>query len=170
MFFSDLIPFKRMWSISHPSDISYSELSLFKIWMNMLVGSSRIRCIIATGTLEMGLDIRDVQLVVHIFCSKYILSYWHEAGRCAKDGTHGFSLILFDCLPLNPIKTSFSPNIILQSASEAIFIHRTLSFIKMNVHHTCTSLGIYILKHILNNINKQNTGRCVGKMFLLDLL
>jgi hypothetical protein len=36
MFFLDLIPFKRMWSISHPSDISYSELSLFKIWMNLL--------------------------------------------------------------------------------------------------------------------------------------
>ena len=63
-------------------------------------GSSRIRCIIATVAFRMGLDIRDVQLVVHIFCLKYILSYWQEAGRCARDGRHGFSLILFDCLPL----------------------------------------------------------------------
>ena len=49
-------------------------------------GSSRIRCIIATVALGMGLDIRDVQLVVHIGCPKSILSYWQEAGRCARDG------------------------------------------------------------------------------------
>jgi ATP-dependent DNA helicase RecQ len=49
-------------------------------------GSSRIRCIITTVALGMGLDIRDVQLVVHIGCPKSILSYWQEAGRCARDG------------------------------------------------------------------------------------
>lgn len=59
-------------------------------------GSSRIRCIIATVALGMGLDIRDVQLVVHIGCPKSILSYWQEAGRCARDGRQGFSLILYD--------------------------------------------------------------------------
>ena len=59
-------------------------------------GSSRIRCIITTVALGMGLDIQDVQLVVHIGCPKSILSYWQEAGRCARDGRQGFSLILFD--------------------------------------------------------------------------
>jgi superfamily II DNA helicase RecQ len=44
----------------------------------------------------MGLDIRDVQLVVHISCPKSILSYWQEAGHCARDGRQGFSLILYD--------------------------------------------------------------------------
>ena len=44
----------------------------------------------------MGLDIRDVQLVVHIGCPKSILSYWQEAGRCARDGRQRFSLILYD--------------------------------------------------------------------------
>ena len=44
----------------------------------------------------MGLDIRNVQLVVHIGCPKSILSYWQEAGRCARDGRQGFSLILCD--------------------------------------------------------------------------
>jgi superfamily II DNA helicase RecQ len=42
------------------------------------------------------LDIRDVQLVVHIGCPKSILSYWQEAGRCARDGRLRFSLILYD--------------------------------------------------------------------------
>ena len=59
-FFFDLIPFKRMWSISHPSDISYSELFLFKIWLNMLglsgdlytisvSSSDRWRCVIISA-------------------------------------------------------------------------------------------------------------------------
>ena len=63
-------------------------------------GSNRIRCIIATVALGMGLDIRDVQLVVHIGCPKSILSYWQEAGRCARDGRQGFSLILYDSFTL----------------------------------------------------------------------
>ena len=44
--------------------------------------------IIATVALGMGLDIRDVQLVVHIGCPKSILSYWQEADRYARDGRH----------------------------------------------------------------------------------
>ena len=55
-------------------------------------------CNIALG---MGLDIRDVQLVVHIGCPKYILSYWKEAGRCARDGRQGFSLILYEGFTLD---------------------------------------------------------------------
>ncbi|CAG2235815.1 unnamed protein product [Mytilus edulis] len=44
----------------------------------------------------MGLDIRDVDLVVHIGCPKSVLSYWQEAGRCARDGRQGLSLIIYD--------------------------------------------------------------------------
>ncbi|CAG2203275.1 recQ [Mytilus edulis] len=57
---------------------------------------SRIRCVIATVALGMGLDIRDVDLVVHIGCPKSVLSYWQEAGRCARDGRQGLSLIIYD--------------------------------------------------------------------------
>ncbi|VDI32552.1 Hypothetical predicted protein [Mytilus galloprovincialis] len=37
--------------------------------------SSRIRCIIATVALGMGLDISDIDLVVHSGCPKTVLSY-----------------------------------------------------------------------------------------------
>lgn len=57
---------------------------------------SIIRCVIATVALGMGLDITDIDLVVHIGCPKTVLSYWQEAGRCARDGRQGFSLILYD--------------------------------------------------------------------------
>jgi superfamily II DNA helicase RecQ len=58
--------------------------------------NSTIRCLVATVALGMGLDIRDVDLIVHVSCPKSALSYWQEAGRCARDGRNGFSLILYD--------------------------------------------------------------------------
>jgi superfamily II DNA helicase RecQ len=36
---------------------------------------SYIRCIVATVALGMGLDIRDIDLVMHIGCPKTLLSY-----------------------------------------------------------------------------------------------
>ena len=52
-------------------------------------GNSLIRCIIATVDLGIGLAIRNVQLVVHIGCPKFILSYWQE-----RDDRQGFTLAL----------------------------------------------------------------------------
>ena len=51
------------------------------------------------------LDIRDVDLIVHVGCPKSVLSYWQEAGRCARDGRNGFSLILYDHFTLS-LKTT----------------------------------------------------------------
>lgn len=42
----------------------------------------------------MGIDIPDIDLVVHIACPKSVISYWQEAGRCARDGRRGLSLII----------------------------------------------------------------------------
>ncbi|XP_052061903.1 uncharacterized protein LOC127701969 [Mytilus californianus] len=60
---------------------------------------SKIRCVIATVALGMGLDIRDVDLVVHIGCPKSVLSYWQEAGRCARDGRQGCCSVCIEKCP-----------------------------------------------------------------------
>jgi len=46
---------------------------------------STIRCLVATVALGMGLDIQDVDFIVHIGCPKSVISYWQDAGRCARD-------------------------------------------------------------------------------------
>lgn len=71
--------------------------------------NSTIRCVIATVALGMGMDIRDIDLVVHIGCPKSILTYWQEAGRCARDGRQGLSFVLYDNFTLS-LKTT-SPEI-----------------------------------------------------------
>ena len=65
-------------------------------------GDSHIRCIVATVTLGMGLDIRDVDLVMHIGCPKTLVSYWQDSGRCARAG---YSLVLYDKFTLS-LKTT----------------------------------------------------------------
>ena len=65
-------------------------------------GDNHIRCIVATVTLGMGLDIRDVDLVMHIGCPKTLLSYWQDTGRCARAG---YSLVLYDKFTLS-LKTT----------------------------------------------------------------
>ena len=67
-----------------------------RILQNFSQQNSSIRCIVATVALGMGIDIPDIALVVHIGCPKSVISYWQEAGRCARDGRQGFSLILYD--------------------------------------------------------------------------
>ena len=52
-----------------------------------------------------GLDIRDVDLVMHIGCPKTFRSYWQETGRCARDGRAGYSLVLCDKFTLS-LKTT----------------------------------------------------------------
>ena len=80
--------------------------------------NSRIRCVIATVALGMGLDIRDIELVVHIGCPKSVLSYWQEAGRCARDGRDGLSLILYDGFTLSLKSTAKEMAQILKNTSE----------------------------------------------------
>lgn len=72
------------------------ETSKQRILDKFSKANSVIRCIVATVALGMGIDIPDVWLTVHICCPKSIISYWQEAGRCARDGQQGFSVILYD--------------------------------------------------------------------------
>ena len=68
--------------------------------------NSTIRCVVATVALGMGIDLKDVDMIVHIGCPKSLLSYWQEAGRCARDGRNGLSIVLYDNFTLSLKSTS----------------------------------------------------------------
>jgi len=52
------------------------------------------RCLISTVAFGMGVQIGNVEEVIHWGVAKDLLSYWQEAGRCARDGRPGISRIL----------------------------------------------------------------------------
>jgi superfamily II DNA helicase RecQ len=56
--------------------------------------TSHIRCLIATKAFGMGIDIPDIELIVHWGVSSSVLDYWQEVGRCGRDGRTGEALVL----------------------------------------------------------------------------
>jgi len=53
----------------------------------------RCKCVIATVAFGMGINISDVDTVIHWGCAKSELAYWQEMGRCARDGRQGVSIM-----------------------------------------------------------------------------
>lgn len=45
-----------------------------------------IRCLVATAALGMGVDVPDVELIIHWGSSISVLDYWQEVGRAGRDG------------------------------------------------------------------------------------
>lgn len=99
---------------------------------------SNIGCLVATAALGMGLDIQDIDMILHTGCSKSIISYWQEAGRCPRDGRQGFSLIFFDNFTalLNSTDKSMFPSPLLENNK---FINIVLCMVnwRNNIHNRC---------------------------------
>ena len=67
---------------------------------------SHIRCLVATVAVGMGVQIPDLDLVVHIGTPKSVLSYWQKVGRCARDGRKGYAYLIYDNFSLNQKSTA----------------------------------------------------------------
>lgn len=61
---------------------------------DMLSGKKHI--IVATSALSMGVDIRDVDLVIHYNMPMSLADYYQMAGRAGREGQHARSILLYD--------------------------------------------------------------------------
>ncbi len=62
------------------------EADKMRVMDNFPKPDSFIRCLVATCAFGMGVDIPDVELVIHWGASSTVLSYWQEVGRAGRDG------------------------------------------------------------------------------------
>lgn len=60
-----------------------------------------IRCLVATVALGMGVQINDIDLIIHIGCPKSVVSYLQEAVWCSRDGRSGHSIVIYDYFTLS---------------------------------------------------------------------
>ena len=67
---------------------------------------STLRCLVATVALGMGVQIPDVNLVIQYGCPTSVINYWQEVGRCARDGSRGYAVMLYTKRTLSLKNTS----------------------------------------------------------------
>ena len=63
---------------------------------------SDMRVMICTSAFGMGVQIPDVDIVVHWGVSRTVLDFWQEIGRCARDGRQGETFLYFTSYCLHP--------------------------------------------------------------------
>ena len=54
---------------------------------------SKLRVVISTIAFGMGVQIPDIEYIIHWGPSENILMYWQEVGRCARDGRQGSAIL-----------------------------------------------------------------------------
>ena len=70
------------WTCSTVVSVSSLRRGSWRSTLNL----SQIRILFCTIAFGMGVDIPDIRRVVHWGCSKSVMSYWQEVGRCGRDG------------------------------------------------------------------------------------
>ena len=68
------------------------EDSKQRIMEHFVSKDGNLKVLISTVAFGMGVNIRDVDMVVHWGVPPSSLSYWQEIGRCARDGREGYAI------------------------------------------------------------------------------
>lgn len=68
------------------------EDSKERIMDQFMKDSGNIQVLISTVAFGMGINISDVDIVIHWGLPTTSLSYWQEIGRCARDGRQGYAI------------------------------------------------------------------------------
>ncbi|XP_077862647.1 uncharacterized protein LOC144344631, partial [Saccoglossus kowalevskii] len=70
----------------HQYHSSVDEKTEMFIVENFTRYNSNIRFLISTIAFGMGIQVDDIEIVIHWGVSKTVLSYWQEVGRCGRSG------------------------------------------------------------------------------------
>lgn len=88
----------RLIEMYHASTDSKSQE---RICRNFSTEGSKLRCVVATIAFGLGVDIADIDQVIHWGCPSDVLCYWQETGRCAMDGRPGKAIMYLPPFSVN---------------------------------------------------------------------
>ncbi|XP_062576979.1 bifunctional 3'-5' exonuclease/ATP-dependent helicase WRN-like [Saccostrea cucullata] len=71
---------------------SIDEKSSLRVFETFKMQESNLRCLFATVAFGMGIQIKDIQIVVHWGLPKSVMSYWQEVGRADRDGRQSYAI------------------------------------------------------------------------------
>ena len=73
----------------------------------------KIEVLIFTIAFGMGINVKDIDFVIHWGIPKSILHYWQEIGRCGRDQRKGYALCY--CYPRSLVKADASIKILIDN-------------------------------------------------------
>ena len=73
----------------HANTDSDSKNRILKEFTNT---AGNLKVIVSTVAFGMGVNITDIDIVLHWGLPSSVLSYWQEVGRCARDGRQGYAI------------------------------------------------------------------------------
>ena len=85
---------------------STGQASKARILEKFRKSDSSIRCLVSTVAMGMGINIRDVDAVIHYGCPSKVVNYWQEVGRGGRDGRPAYALIIGDRFTMAACNTS----------------------------------------------------------------
>ncbi|KAL3873120.1 hypothetical protein ACJMK2_036276 [Sinanodonta woodiana] len=68
------------------------KVSVTRILEDFVKLKGFIRVLICTVAFGIGIQVEDIDVVVHWGVENTVLSYWQEVGRCSQDGHKGYGL------------------------------------------------------------------------------
>ncbi|KAL3831292.1 hypothetical protein ACJMK2_023062 [Sinanodonta woodiana] len=68
------------------------KVSVTRILEDFVKLQGFIRVLICTVAFSIGIQVDDIDVVVHWGIENSVLSYWQEVGRCSRDGRKGYGI------------------------------------------------------------------------------
>ena len=106
---NNLLDIVEMFHAHLPNDLKDKIVNQFNR------GNSNIRILISTVAFGMGIDVKDIQRVVHWGCPETVEEYWQEVGRCARGGGQGEAIMYKTPWSVNKSRTKACMLDLLQS-------------------------------------------------------
>lgn len=88
-FGGERIPENRIVEMFHANT---DDISKKRIMEQFISTSGHLKLLISTVAFGMGVNIKDVDLIIHWGLPSSSLCYWQEIGRCARDGRNGYAI------------------------------------------------------------------------------